>query len=207
MNGPTGTETNTELLSNILELCETHLDEGEYLRASNLLKSVHEKKPDPETKIVNFTRPIKIVKVDGLGNDENEDIIKIKGVILKKRPYFSNYSVKKIFVCFSGDDDEENEFNKEVSFEKCTRILRHYMKTNLFIDVCVSDNHDTFLDCKYYSLRDYKNFYVRSQISMSVNDDDPDDCDFCSDWLYDKYLGYIIDSIKENLQIIFDDDE
>jgi hypothetical protein len=145
--------------------------------------------------------------VDGLGNDENEDIIKIKGVILKKRPYFSSYNVKKIFVAFSGDDDdEENEF-KEVSFEKCKKILTHYMKTNLFIDMCVSDNHDTFLDCKYYSLRDYKNFHVRSSISMSMNDDDPDDCDFCSDWLYDKYLGYIIDSIKENLEIIFENED
>ena len=53
--------TNTELLTDILELCETHLDEGNYIRASNLLKNIHENKPVINNEItIRFPTPLKV---------------------------------------------------------------------------------------------------------------------------------------------------
>jgi hypothetical protein len=54
---------NTEFLSEILSLCETHMSEGNYLRASNMLKDVHHDIPirnENEFEELFFERPLRV---------------------------------------------------------------------------------------------------------------------------------------------------
>jgi len=67
-----------EIISKMLEICEEHMNEGDYLESANILKEIHKNLPNPSN---NFQLEDNIViysfRFDGDGNYEDEEIARV----------------------------------------------------------------------------------------------------------------------------------
>ena len=83
--------SNTEILGRVLELCEKHMTEGEYLISSKLLKTVSEQNPDNSSliKTVRFVRPIRIKIGDSLA-------VFVVGYIAYRNTIHCGFILKKV---------------------------------------------------------------------------------------------------------------
>ena len=62
-----------EIIRKMLELCEEHMNEGDYLESANLLKEVHKNQPNPS----NYFHLEENIVIYSLGNDKYEEIARV----------------------------------------------------------------------------------------------------------------------------------
>lgn len=198
------TITNTEFLTEILELCETHLDEGKYLRASNMLKNIHENKPVVNNEmIIRFPTPIKI-DVLALTEDDENIQLRILGVV--KRRHATRFMVSKIIYSVYGNETcielKSTSHNFRFRCKRFRKILMSFFRKQLTLAIEYKDHFDihNHLDLKKYYK--FKNRYCESML-----DNEDDEVCLDHDYVYTSFLEFVVDRIIDTLDFMVDEDD
>ena len=124
--------TNNEILNRVLELCEEHMTEGEYLRSSKLLKTVSEKNPDNSAlvKINRFIEPIRIK----IGNSST---IYISGYVARRHNMLTEFIMRKVLIKIQ---NSEIQVTVGTGFsDSFSEILQTIIKSEMAFSVDVFD--------------------------------------------------------------------
>jgi len=188
--------TNTELLTDILQLCETHLDEGNYLRASNLLKNIHENKPIIEDEnIVRFPTPLKVCIFH---DDVLCESFTILGVV--KHHVFGRLMVNKIIFSVYGNEAIIDLKGTESNFRfRCARfkkLLKSFFIKELTYEIAYNDEFN--VEAKH-KLKDHYEFLNRSM------GDYEEEIDLDRDYVYNSFLEFVVDRIIETIDFFVDE--
>jgi hypothetical protein len=117
-----------EILNGVLELCEKHMTEGDYLKSSKLLKTVSEKNPDTSslTKTSRFIQPIRI----NIGSSS----VFVTGFFSRRHNTHAEFTMRKIL--FKIKDNNEIQASSESRFSDSFRdILKTIIKSEMAFDI------------------------------------------------------------------------
>jgi hypothetical protein len=195
--------TNTEILTDILDLCETHLNEGDYLRASNLLKNIHENEPIIDDEItIRFPTPLKVCIFDDIAQCESFTILGVVKHRIERR-----LIVKKIIFSVYGNegslDLKETHSNFRFRCDRFKKLLKSFFIKELTYEIAYNDQFN--VEAKH-KLKDHYKFL--KSFDRSTRDDDDDDYEECLDldYVYKKFLEFVVDRIIETIDFIVDEE-
>jgi hypothetical protein len=167
-------------LSEILELCEKHMNEGDYVKASNILKNIHNETPTPTPTA-----------------DMSEIVIRNLNIELSKPCYCD--------LC-DGPDDEcdcgecainhieirNSRYNRSIPGSK-VYIRCYFYHSETEVDIPIDDLHKTlrmFIELNFWGGLKFKNKFFQVILSESYyNDSDIGDSI--------SYIDYAIEKIIE----------
>jgi hypothetical protein len=175
-------------LSSILELCEEHMSEGDYLIAANILKNVHNTKPVDNDLRRTYTldSPIKIIKLDRDMDEEGVIEFVIKEVIQTRAYRSCAWNIEKIKCNIYGND-------MILSWSKFCKLLDNYLKMNLYINFKVTNWW--FNVSHTFSFSDYSKFIIQQ------HDEVHDESDMSEAWIYAEYIIHVTQRLKECIEI------
>jgi hypothetical protein len=200
-------------LSTILELCEEHMSEGDYLQASNILKNIHNNTTDEENEPEEMGLYIPTdydiyeyadcqIKIDD--NTANNDIVFQIHQIEKYRrdQQIASIGDQIVKVAYS-----IKENNVETPADLCCFIkLRKLFKFHLLKLQSTSIRYSNGRYDHIFTFKKYLSFYsklVKDNTATGLVDNDDVLC-FDLEEYYEKFISYIIDTICEFLQIEFE---
>jgi hypothetical protein len=164
-------------LNEILELCEKHMSEGDYLKASNTLKNIHHNKPEILTNgDIQYLVDIKITDVENI-----ENIIYIRKIITDR-----NREIKKIEFMTENDELDYHWIN----YEEFIDFLSIWNKVYFIDDIKIN----SVINCNIYYNHFYKMFKNRF--------DDENDYDINIDYFgiencAKEFSNYFVERLKE----------
>lgn len=183
-------------LSSILELCEEHMSEGEYLQASNILKIIHNNMPCTSNEKIILFDNLKLKKIDDSGDVESTfDIFTIKGVIKRRKSEHGYFMNEEVICNFYGSD-------VNIKWENISKTLITYIKTNLWINFSLDGwlgNNTT-----YFSIKEYNKFQKTRHVMIFDDEDEDDEIYYDSGSIYQNYINHAVERIKEYIQIKLD---
>lgn len=194
---------NIEFLSEILEICQHSMNEGDYIRAANMLRDNHNNVPivnePPHEEEILYRIPLKIC-IHKLNDDEGPHI-NILGYMQTNIPYSAtdNRSGKSIqhFICSDGGERFTIECSYRTNSQTCFKNrcgpLKQFINTffKKYLAVIVS------LDYRI-SFKDFFEFEHNKQIM--INDVLDDDNYNSHDDIYNLYKIHVIECIIESLE-------
>lgn len=169
--------SNNEMLNRILELCEEHMNEGEYLKSSKLLKTVSEKNPDASslTKTNRFIEPIRI-NIGGL-------TMFITGYFSRRHNIHADFNMKKVLFKIH---NHEIQASSESGFSDSFRdVLKTIIKSEMAFDINIFDFFGIDDNVKSFSFDNFRDFY--SELNDEVYNLE----------LYYEYADYVSKFISE----------
>jgi len=171
-------------LSSILELCEEHMSEGEYLQASNILKIIHNNMPCTSNEKIILFDNLKLKKIDDSGDVESTfDIFTIKGVIKRRKSEHGYFMNEEVIYNFYGND-------VNIKWENISKTLITYIKTNLWINFSLDGwlgNNTT-----YFSIKQYNKFQKTRHVMIFDDEDEDEDDEIYYDAgsIYQNYINH-----------------
>lgn len=169
--------TTNEILNRVLELCEEHMTEGEYLKSSKLLKTVSDKNPDTSnlTKTNRFIQPIR-VNIGSLS-------IFVTGYFARRHNIHTEFIMRKILFKIH---DREIQASSESGFSDSFRdILKTIIKSEMALNINVFNFFGTEDTMKNFSYDNFREFF------SELNDD------VYGIELYYEYVDYVSKFISE----------
>jgi hypothetical protein len=165
------------VLNQILELCEEHMQEGDYLQSASLLRMIHERTHENNT--ITFETPIIIKKVEE-GNEF--EIVKVKG--FKWNSDERSYNIKVII--------EEIERNFELDlYTSFDNYIMLKLETNFICNIKIENS---ILPNNFYYAKD---IIKRLQLISKLEDRELDfDSEFICNDINITYKNIIIDIVK-----------
>jgi len=179
--------SNNEILNRVLELCEEHMTEGEYLRSSKLLKTVNEKNPDNSSliKTNRFIEPIKI-KIG------NSNTVFVTGYISKRHNIHCDFFLNKVLFKIQ-NNETQIKISSNSSSDPFSDIIKTIIKSEMaynveihnfcgiagnvksfsrdkFIDFFNDVNDDTYGIELYYEFVDYVSKWISEYVSNISNE-------------------------------------
>jgi len=175
--------SNNEILNRVLELCEEHMTEGEYLRSSKLLKTVSDKNPDNSSllKTNRFIDPIRIK----IGHTFS---IFISGYVARRHNIHSEFNLHKVLIKIQ---NSEIQVTAGTAFSNSfSEIIQTFIKSEMAFDVEVFDFFGIEGHIKRFTFDKFRDFF------SDLNDD------VYSIELYYEFVEYVskfISSYVSNL--------
>jgi hypothetical protein len=168
--------SNNEILNRVLELCEEHMTEGEYLRSSKLLKTVSEKNPDISNliKTVRFVQPIKIKIGDTL-------TVFVVGYIAHRHSIHCGFTLKKVLFKIHNNEIQINSG----STSSFSDILKTIIKSEMAYNIEIYDFFGIVGNTKHFNREKFIEFF------SDINDD------VYGIELYHEFVNYISTFISE----------
>jgi len=169
-----------EILNRVLELCEEHMTEGEYLKSSKLLKTVSEKNPDTSnlTRTNRFIQPIRI----NIGSS----VMLVTGYFARRHNIHTDFIMRKILFKIN---DHEIQASSELGFSDSFRdILKTIIKSEMAFDINIFNFfgiQDSLQSVKNFSFDNFREFF------NELNDD------VYGIELYYEYVDYVSKFISE----------
>lgn len=179
-------------LLSILNLCEEHMNEGDYLIAANTLRNIHNNKSvdDELQRTHTFDSSIKIIKLNKDMEESDSEFI-IKAIIQKRTSRYGCWYMEKVKCNIYGNDTI-------LSWSKFHKLLDNYLKMNLYIDfkvdnLCLNIFH-------VFNFCDYSKFIIQQ------HDDVCEDLDISEGkWIYSEYIEHAVQIIKNCIEINSDE--
>ena len=186
-------------LSSILELCEQHMSEGDYLNASNILKNIHNNTPIPCNERTILLGDLKLEKnfndYESRGDNDYWNFFVIKKVI-QKQIHVNYWKTEEIICNFCGHD-------LNIKWNTFSKVLKNYLKTNLWTDFTL---YGYFERHQKFDMISYMKFYHNraNAIYRVFIDEDDDSPDYDDEISYDSFITYSVKLIKEYIEIKID---
>jgi len=175
--------SNNEVLNKILELCQDHMDEGNYLKSANLLKKVNELNPEKKPQMIKINRfddPVKI-NLTELYN------IYICGYIETRHTVNTSFYLRDVIVRLN---DKEISVKYHDGFFK---LLKNQIKSKLSNYIVINNYLGTGTSVKV-DFEEFKDFHT----------DNIDEDNIYDIQLYYNFVEYASEYIKEYIEIIID---
>ena len=176
-------------LNDILELCEQHMTEGDYLKAAEILRDVHKDKPQVnEIEIRNINIEL-IHSCDCYDEDDcghcdcRSDTCWCEKILIKQAIFNRTLLQTHIRCNFNGADSDV-----DIPLAKFDKTLKLFFSFNFWRDIK--------LKCEFMKVYISTESYFRHLRRMrDVTTEEDFDWDFNK--IHDTYLDYVIDKIKE----------
>jgi hypothetical protein len=186
-------------LNRILELCEEHMSEGDYLQASNTLREIYNNKPDQELiKRIEFESlrlgSLKRCCDSGSFCERCESLLIVAVELSRVTIYQRTWEIKKVY-CKS----TINTNTMIVEREHFQDILKHFIRSHMWVDVKLEGWFNRTLK---FHFSDFNEFSSKTFLAVPLyEEDDPDDIypKHYVDYLH--YINYVTRQIVDYLEI------
>jgi hypothetical protein len=181
-------------LNDILELCEKHMTEGDYLKAAEILRDVHKDKPQVNISIRNINIELRhscdCYDADDCGHCHCDSQVRSDTCwcekILIKQEIISHHLLQSHIRCnINGADSDVDiplgKFNTTLKLFLSFHSWRDIELKCEFMKVCISTE-------SYFR-------HLRRMRDLTMDDDDDFDWDLTK--IHNTYLDYVIDKTRE----------
>ena len=185
-------------LSSILELCEQHMTEGEYLRAAQTLKNVHDRVPQPSSdddfirRVYFFpdeNKPV-LMSFEGEDGDEERNKFTVVGYAVISKRERPNVIIKTQFLYQIG--------NRPITYveEDCFKfVVTRYAKFQRWLTVnCLNFGYNN--PVQHFS--DFLSFYKDKERAILIETSSSGE-----DYLTDEELEELDEKIKDKGLLFF----
>ena len=172
-------------LNEILELCEKHMSEGDYLKASNTLKNIHHNKPEILTNgDIQYLVNIKITDVD------TDKVFYIRKVSQRQQRQIQKVEIMT---------EHDSEYHW-INYDKFIGFITIWFKTNFV-------NNIKIISANYNCSMIYANFYKKMHkdrfFDENYENDDFEDIEdefarcYNFNHCVEEYSNYCVERLKE----------
>jgi hypothetical protein len=186
-----------ELINNLLELSEKHMNEGDYNQVAMLLKEKYKIIDEVDYETLLIVPPIEFCTRDAYGDDIS--LFTVKGYKYKKsekndlrsgRRYLGNGE-------FLFRVDEQEHYIKPQSFSS---FIKTIIENQLLKSMVIKNSF--YGKLKFFNTLDYLLLY--KDIDRDEDDEsEVDNCIFFNSYVYDKFTTICDNTIRETILLLF----